>query len=94
MGIKHDVLVADTVYEVEGVRPAAAATEKRIEVVNRDGAAEIYFRLDGVDPEVEGDNNYVVPAAIGAYAVVGVAGTVTVKLISSGTPKFSVIGRV
>lgn len=64
-----------------------------VEVMCRDGAAEIYFTIDGTTPTVGGDDTYVVPASAGAALRVGSPpGTDVVKLISSGTPAYSVTG--
>lgn len=63
----------------------------RVEVVG-DGIAALYFTVDGSTPTVAGDATLNLP--IGAVAVreVGVptAGKTIVKLISAGTPKYSV----
>lgn len=65
----------------------------RIQVTNRSGASEIYFSIDGTTPTVGGDDTFILPAAIGSRVVssddVGVDIT-TVKLISTGTPTYSV----
>lgn len=70
--------------------------EGQIEVINVDGLASIYFTVNGSTPTVEGDDTYVLPAAIGSVAVAShaVSGTHTVKLISAGTPKVSVAESV
>lgn len=84
--IEHGTLVADTVTTV-----TLDSDAQEVEVLNRDGAAEIYFTVDGADPTVEGDDCQVLPAAIGAVQVRAPGGGVTdVKLISEGTPTFSV----
>lgn len=66
----------------------------RVEVLNVDGAAEVYFRTDNTNPTVGGTGCHVLPAAIGSIEVDDLtAGTGTVvKLISAGTPKVSVRG--
>lgn len=63
-----------------------------------DGTAAVYFTVDGSTPVVGGPSTYEVPA--GAPAVRdGVSGVLPgltasiVKLISSGTPKYSVRGQ-
>jgi hypothetical protein len=64
-----------------------------VEVLNVDGAAEVYFRLDGTAPVVGATSNFVLPAAIGAVEVEPPSNTNTVvKLISTGTPKVSARG--
>jgi hypothetical protein len=64
-----------------------------VEVLNGDGAAEVFFRADGEDPEVDGAGCQYLPAAIGSQALSITGGGVTVvKAISSGTPKVAVRG--
>lgn len=72
----------------------ATQPKARVEVLNVDGAAAVYFTTNGVDPTVGGDGCHVLPAAIGSVEVVDeTAGpTSVVKLISAGTPKVSVRG--
>lgn len=86
---KHATLSASTVDTV-----TFSDNVQAIEVVNRSGSAEIFFRLDGTSPTVAGDECYVLPAAAGAALRLGSQGEGTdqVKLISSGTPTYSVIG--
>jgi hypothetical protein len=66
----------------------------RIEVLNRDGSAEVYFTTDNSDPVVLGANSHVLPAAIGAVEVADdTSGSSSiVKMISTGTPAVSVRG--
>lgn len=82
----HHSLVAATVDTV-----TMANDFDQVEVLNRDGAAEIYFTVDGSAPTVGGANCQVLPACIGA-AICGVAssGNTVVRLISAGTPAYSV----
>ncbi len=73
------------------------ADYSRVEVVNRNGAAEIYFTVsvDGANPTVGGDNTHVLVAAINGMTVNANAATgnpTTVRLISSGTPTYTVRG--
>lgn len=83
---KHATLAAATVDSVTVTGPSPTLT-----VVNRDGAAEITFTVDGSTPVAGADETYVLPAAIGALTVDMPGGaTATVKLISAGTPKYSV----
>jgi hypothetical protein len=58
---QHATLVADTVSTF------TLDTDFRlVEVLNVDGAAAVYFTVDGADPEVAGEGSNVLPAAIGA----------------------------
>lgn len=84
----HATLVASTVDTVTLTNTQI----DEVEILNRDGSAEIYFTVDGTAPTVGGNNTNVLPAAVGSV-VVGVrraAGGVVVKLISAGTPAYSV----
>jgi hypothetical protein len=83
---KHATLTANTVDTV--TLPVEATL---VEVLNRDGAAEIYFTVDGSVPTVGGDDTQVLPASVGGleFGSPQIAQTV-VKLISSGTPKYTV----
>jgi hypothetical protein len=95
--IVHGTLVAGVVTTVQLDEPF-----EDVEVLNRSGSAEIYFRLDGVAPTVGGTDCQVVPASISGVQVNGITslaqkadGSIpgsTVKLISSGTPTFTVSG--
>lgn len=78
-------LVANTVTEVD-----FADDLDRVEVVS-DGAAAVYFTVDGSAPTVAGTNTYFLPAALGAKEVHPPTGGGTkVRLISAGTPTVSV----
>lgn len=97
MHIHSGTLVAATVATVTLDQPYETIT-----VFNRSGTAEIYFRLDGVNPTVAGDDCFIVPAAITQESEQGItsiaqsaSGAVTgskVLLISSGTPTYTVEG--
>jgi hypothetical protein len=65
-----------------------------VEILNGDGAAEVFVRLDGINPTVDGAGCNYLPAAIGALALDLPFGDTTdvVKVISSGTPKVAVRG--
>lgn len=64
-----------------------------VEVLNADGAAEVFFTTDGTAPVVDGAGCYYLPAAIGALEVTSsINGPAVVKAISSGTPKVAVRG--
>ncbi len=85
---QHVTLVAATVATVTLDRGAS-----RVEVLNVDGAAAVYFSLDRTEPTVAGNGFHVLPAAIGSLEVspAGAGDSISViKLISSGTPKVSV----
>ena len=88
---KHATLTAATVETI-----TFSVDVVSVEVVNRDGTAEIYFTIDGTTPVAGADDTEVVPAAVGAAQKLGSPGsrwvTDTVKLISTGTPKYSVVG--
>ncbi|WHM30192.1 hypothetical protein OH540_09175 [Streptomyces sp. BPPL-273] len=62
-----------------------------IEVLSHDGAAPIYFTVDGSQPAIEGRASRIIPASISAATVQPpTAGPTVVKLISAGAPKVSV----
>ncbi len=85
--VKTVTLTAATVYTYT----ATGFNASMCEVVNLDGAAEVYFTADGTTPTVGGDNCIALPAAISSVEVKEeIAGDASIKLISSGTPKVSV----
>jgi hypothetical protein len=62
-----------------------------VTIVSLDGAAPLYFTVDGRTPTVGGANTRVMPAAIGAVTVgPPTAGGTVVKVISLGTPTISI----
>ncbi len=67
---------------------------RRGEVMNVDGAAAVYFTVDGTTPTVGGDGCLVLPAAIGALPVEFAYGgsAPVVKFISKGAVQVSVRG--
>lgn len=84
----HETLAADAVDNVTISKPG-----DEVEVTNRDGSAELYFTIDGTDPTVGGDDTFVLPAAICSRIVSqdqDASPVRVVKLISSGTPAYSV----
>lgn len=84
----HAVLAANT---IDTVTLTNTQTDE-VEIVNRTGTAEIYFTTDGTDPTIGGANTNVLPAAM-CSIVVGVrrsASGAVVKLLSAGTPAYSV----
>lgn len=83
---KHATLAAST---VDTVTLGSSDVDTAL-IVNVDGAGIIYATGDGTTPTVAGDDiPVVVPALAGAFAVVDVVGS-AVKLISAGTPKYTV----
>jgi hypothetical protein len=73
-----------------------ASDRNSVRVYNDTGTAAIHFTTDGTTPTVNGANTYRVPASAGAYLTVEVlgGGATVVKLISSGTPTYSVEGSL
>lgn len=66
-----------------------------VEILNRNGAAEIYATVDtSAAPTVGGTGCDVLPAAIGSLTIdaSGYGTPTTVQLISSGTPAYTVKG--
>jgi hypothetical protein len=98
VGAHAKTLVASTVDTVTFTlgstsTPGWANVPKRVEILT-DGAADIYVTVDGSAPTVAGANCWRVPAIQGS-TVVSVSDSnpndaVVVKLISSGTPSYSV----
>lgn len=86
--IVHGTLTANQVATVTLDEPY-----ELVEVLSRNGAAEIYFRLDGQSPTVGGNDCQVVPAAVGSVVVGGITTAPTVvTLISVGSPTYTVSG--
>lgn len=85
---QHATLVADTVTTISTLDDGY----QRVEVTNVDGAAAVYFTIDGTTPTVAGSGTQVLPASISSLSVKDISpgAAPTVKLISSGTPKVSV----
>ncbi len=87
---RHITLTANTVATVTLDQDYAYA-----EVVNVDGAAAVYFTVNGADPTVKGNGTLVLPAVIDRLEIQPYgAQSTTVKLISAGTPQVSVMGLV
>jgi hypothetical protein len=66
-----------------------------VDVCNVDGAAVMVFTVDGTtaDTTATADNMFTLPAAISSFRVrVNANQAVTVKLKSTGTPRYSVTG--
>lgn len=85
--IKHGTLVADEVTPVV-ISPSSGTAE--VTIVS--DPAAIYFRCDGVDPVVGGDDCEVVPAGLGAALAVDLPSPFDIRLLSEGTPTYSVKG--
>ena len=89
----HNTLTATTVDTI-----TLSAQYVRVEVLNRSSTGDIFVTLDGSTPTVGGNDTYVVPAT-GVGTFVNPANTsqpptsTVVKLISSGTPSYSVTGQ-
>jgi hypothetical protein len=85
---QHATLVAATVTTISTLDDGYT----RVEVTNVDGAAAVYFTIDGTTPTVAGSGCHVIPAAIQSLSLEdrSPGAAPTVKLISSGTPKVSV----
>jgi len=84
--VRHGALTAATVATV--ALPLDADT---IEVLNH-GDVALYFRIDGTNPTVDGNDAEIVPAGTALEVNRKAAGNASVKIISSGTPAFSVRG--
>lgn len=82
---KHGTLVAAT-----PATATLAGNAKFIEVVAR-GTGDIFFTIDGTTPTVAGDDMFVCPQGGSVRVRLNDRdGSVDVKLISSGTPGYSV----
>ncbi len=87
--------VVDTVTFQLGAAntPGWAAVPKRVEILT-DGTADIYVTVDGSTPVVADEGSYRIPAFPGASVITVPASSppspVVVKLISDGTPVYSV----
>lgn len=87
LGVRNKTLVASTVDTVTFATDVA-----EIEVYS-DGAAALSFTVDGTTPTVDSQAAEWMPASASVQVVRSPAATTVVKLISSGTPKYSVTGR-
>lgn len=86
--IQHGTLVSNQVTTV-----TLDANYRNVEVLNRSGTAEIYFTVDGAVPTVGGADCQVLPAVVSVREVDSRAsGTTVIRLISSGTPTWTVSG--
>lgn len=84
--VEHGTLVASAVA-AHTLDPG----HQRVEVLNRTGTAEIFVKF-GADPTVEGADCWCVPAAIGGITIPVPSGATSIRLISTGTPKYSISG--
>lgn len=98
IGAHEKTLVASTVDTVTFTlgstgSPGWARVPKKVEVIT-DGADDIYVTVDGSTPTVTGAGCYRVPAFPGATVIdvrdSNLTDAVVVKLISAGTPIYSV----
>lgn len=84
--VQHATLVANTVTSL-----TFSTNGAKVEVLNADGAADVYFRTDGVNPTVGGTNCHRLTANVSSYEVADEStGNTNVRLISAGTPQVSV----
>lgn len=86
---KHATLVAATVDSV-----TLSLDYSQVEIVNRSTTGDIYATVDGTTPVSAADDTiYIGPgqALVLALPTTG-AGTDVIKLISAGTPSYSVTG--
>jgi hypothetical protein len=89
----HNTLVATTVDTV-----TLTAQYNRVEILNRSASGDIFVTLDGSTPSVGGNDTYVIPATgVGTFVNPNWTNeppiSTVVKLISSGTPSYSVTGQ-
>lgn len=64
-----------------------------VEILSRDGAAEVYYTRDGRTPTVKGDDTFVLVGAMsGVQTGLDQDEPDTIKLISTGTVEVSVLG--
>jgi hypothetical protein len=81
----NKALVASTEDKVTFTRDVRTAR-----VTNLTGSAAIYFTIDNTAATVAGANCYVIPAAVGSVEVNMPDDSDVIRLISSGTPSYSV----
>ena len=94
----HGTLTAATVATATVTAPAETGTRnlrslRHVEVLNRGPSGDIFFTVDGTTPVVNAADTYVVLPGGGVEVDVPGADTITVKLISAGTPAYSVGGK-
>lgn len=86
VGVHELALAANTVDAVE-----FSSDLTRVEVVKDSGAA-IYFTIDGSEPSIKGTDCFYLPAGVACSREVSSPAykTTVVRLISAGTPTYSV----
>ena len=59
-------------------------------VYNRSGVSDLFFRVDGVNPVISGNNSHIVP--VNSVRHIGPANpdAIEVRLVSAGIPYYSV----
>lgn len=83
---EHGTLVANTVTTVT----LRVDMGEDVLVINR-GSTDMWARFDGTDPEIGGDGALIVPPGVGTGITAQASDdAMVVKLISSGTPDYSV----
>jgi hypothetical protein len=83
---KHETLIANTVETVNFTDPGMHG----IIVCNMGATNKIFFRLDGTNPTIAGDDTYL--AAPGAYMFITQRTQITeIRMISNGAQPFSVM---
>jgi hypothetical protein len=85
IGAWEKTLTASTVDTI-----SFAADLDEVEVLNESTTAGLYFTTDGTTPTVGAAAAYYCPPGGVVVAPSYAAGATTVKVISSGTPKYSV----
>jgi hypothetical protein len=89
----HNTLTAATVDTI-----TLSSQYNRVEILNRSASGDIFITVDGSTPTVGGNDTYVVPATgVGTFVNPNWTNeppiSTVVKLISSGTPAYSVTGQ-
>ena len=91
--------IADGEWGIHNVTLTAGAEDTftfpddvtEVEVLSHDGAATIYFTVDGTAATITGRHCRILPAAVSSVtAEPPTAGPTVVRVISSGTPTISV----
>lgn len=83
--VKHATTVANAVSTVN-----YAFDTGQVAVYNFDGTENLFVRVDGTDPTIEGDDSYAVPVGSRRVITVETDGNTVVKAISAGVVKFEV----